>query len=181
MSGPEAGRERLRVALLANGPDLLAYLERRVEIADDAADVLSETMLVAWRRVSALPADPTRARMWLFVTARNCLANHARGARRREALGASLRSRMETSAPSSAFDTDDAARDVRDAVGRLPADQRELVMLIHWDGLSIAEAARLTGTRPSTARTRYAVARSTLRIALDDQADQMVAASITKR
>ena len=174
-----AARERLRLALLANGPALLAYLERRVEIADDAADVLSETMLVAWRRVTALPAEPERARMWLFVIARNCLANHARSARRREALTASLKARMVASARQSTSNSDDDARSVRDAVDRLPVNQRELVALIHWDGFSIAEAAALTGTKPSTARTRYAVARATLKSALGDQAS--VAMSITKR
>jgi RNA polymerase sigma-70 factor (ECF subfamily) len=174
VNASDAARERLRVALLKNGPDLLAYLERRIELADDAADVLSETMLVAWRKVTSLPVDPLRARMWLFVTARNCLSNHARSARRRDVLSATLRAGMEMSARQSAVDENEAARDVRDAVDRLPTDQRELVKLIHWDGFSIVDAAKLAGTKASTARTRYAAARATLRTMLADEADVRV-------
>lgn len=46
------------------------------------------------------------------------------------------------------------AIEVRDAVARLPEVQRELVMLIHWDGLSIVEAAGVLGLNASTARSR---------------------------
>jgi RNA polymerase sigma-70 factor (ECF subfamily) len=39
-------------------------------------------------------------------------------------------------------------------------------MLIHWDGMTVTQAAELIGLNPSTARTRYAAARSALREAL---------------
>jgi RNA polymerase sigma-70 factor (ECF subfamily) len=41
-------------------------------------------------------------------------------------------------------------------------------MLIHWDGFSVVEAAELLGLNPSTARGRYAAARTALREALAD-------------
>lgn len=49
---------------------------------------------------------------------------------------------------------------------RLHGAHRELIMLIHWDGMTVAQAAELLGLNPSTARTRYATARSALREAL---------------
>ncbi|WP_432522829.1 RNA polymerase sigma factor [Kineococcus sp. SYSU DK006] len=57
---------------------------------------------------------------------------------------------------------DTVAAAVREAVGMLPAPQRELVMLVHWDGFSLAEAAAVMGVPASTVRTRYATARVTL-------------------
>ena len=53
-------------------------------------------------------------------------------------------------------------------MSRLPDAQRELVMLVHWDGLSIAEAAGVLGLNPSTARSRYSAAREQLRSALTE-------------
>ncbi|WP_275403788.1 sigma factor-like helix-turn-helix DNA-binding protein [Nocardioides jishulii] len=47
---------------------------------------------------------------------------------------------------------------VRDAVLRLHAAHRELVMLIHWDGFTVTEAAELLGLNASTARSRYSAA-----------------------
>ena len=48
----------------------------------------------------------------------------------------------------------------------LPVDQREVVQLVHWEGFSLVEAARITGTSASTARSRYASAKCRLRTAL---------------
>ena len=55
---------------------LLAYLTRRTTQAD-AADLLSETYLIAWRRRADLPAGDER-RLWLSGVARRLLAHHHR-------------------------------------------------------------------------------------------------------
>ena len=161
-----AGRTRARTALEASSDDLLRYFERRVTVRGDAADLLSEMMLHAWRRADACPDDAERQRMWLFTIAANVLANHRRGAARRRRLAARLRA--EVSVETRADDTERHA--VRDAVLRLHDAHRELVMLIHWDGLTVTQAAELLGLNPSTARTRYAAARTALREALTQAA-----------
>lgn len=160
-------RANLRTALREISPDLLAYFERRVRCPEDAADLLGETMLQAWRRTDALPAEAERQRMWLFTIAAHVLANHARSRRRRTALADRLRTHLAT-APVSPDPAEASA--VRDAVLRLHDAQRELVMLIHWDGFTIVEAAELLGLNPSTARGRYAAAREALRQALAETA-----------
>lgn len=160
-----ASRAALRATLRETSSDLLAYFERRVRVRDDAADLLGETMLQAWRRHEMLPEETTRRRMWLFTIAANVLANHQRSRRRRTALADRLREHLAVVRP----DTDLAeAHAVRDAVLRLQDAQRELVMLIHWDGFTIVEAAQLLGLNASTARGRYAAARQVLRAALSD-------------
>ena len=58
---------------------------------------------------------------------------------------------------------DEGGAEVRKLVLDLPDRYRELVMLVHWDGFSIAEAAQMLGLGQSTARTRYARARDRLR------------------
>jgi RNA polymerase sigma-70 factor (ECF subfamily) len=157
-----------RAALRLAADDLLGYFERRVGTGDDAADLLAETMLQAWRRAKALPETPERRRMWLFTIAANVLANHRRSVRRRSALADRLKQHLAT-----AVEPDRAEGDaVRDAVRRLKPGQRELVMLVHWDGFSIVEAAEILGLNPSTARSRYAAARDALRASLDPGCEQ---------
>lgn len=152
----------MRVALEATSGDLLGYLQRRVHDPEDAADLLSETMLQAWRRADACPAQPERQRMWLFTIAANVLANHRRSNSRRHRLADRLRNNLTADAVA-----DPAERlAVRDAVLRLHEAHRELIMLIHWDGMTVGQAAELLGLNPSTARTRYAAARRVLREAL---------------
>jgi RNA polymerase sigma-70 factor (ECF subfamily) len=155
-------RDRVRTALDQTADDLLRYLERRVHVPADAADLLNDTMLHAWRRADDCPEDSQRQRMWLFTIAANVLANHRRSSARRLRLTNRLREHF-IAEPSHDHAESSA---VRDAVLRLHDSHRELVMLIHWDGLTISEAAELLGLNASTARSRYAAARISLREAL---------------
>lgn len=152
----------LVMAFEANATDLLAYLARRAG-PDDAPDLLSETMITAWRRVRHLPAEPERARMWLFGIARKTLLNFARGERRRWALADRIRSHGHHD--SAATSADDGA-EVRDAIARLDPALAELVRLVHWDGFTLTEAAGLLDIPASTARSRYQKAKADLRTAL---------------
>ena len=158
--------EPLTRALESSASDLLAYLERRVG-ADDAPDLLGETMVVAWRRVKEIPSDDERARMWLFGIARGTLLNHSRGQRRRWALADRIRLQVRESA--TAPPADEGA-EVRDAIDRLEPELAELVRLVHWERLSVADAAGLLGIPASTARGRYHRAKDQLRAALRQEA-----------
>lgn len=60
----------------------------------------------------------------------------------------------------------DAGADVRDAVARLDPELAELIRLVHWDRLTLAEAAHVTGIPASTARSRYQKAKEDLRTQL---------------
>lgn len=156
-------RERdLTKVLEASADDLLAYLARRVG-PDNAADLLGETMVVAWRRSADLPDEPERARMWLFGVARGTLANHARGQRRKWALADRLRLHLREASHAPAADE---GIEVRDAIARLDPDLAEIVRLVHWERLSLAQAAELLGIPSSTVRGRYARARELLRAEL---------------
>lgn len=160
----DGSRERVRAALERTAEDLLRYFERRVHVSADAADLLGDTMLHAWRRADACPEVPQRQRMWLFTIAAHVLSNHRRGTARRLRLARRLRDHVGSEpAPDHAEPSA-----VRDAVLRLHEAHRELVMLIHWDGLTIVEAAELLGLNASTARSRYSAARSSLREALTE-------------
>lgn len=148
-------------ALRITSADLLAYLERRVG-RNDASDLLGETMVVAWRRITELPDDPERARMWLFGIARTTLLNHARGEVRRWALS----DRFRNQTPACTAPAADQGIEVRDAIGRLDPDLAEIVRLVHWEQLSLVQVAKILDIPDSTVRGRYARAKEELRAAL---------------
>ena len=153
---------RAEVAVLrANQADILAYLVRRVDNREDAADLFGDTYLIAWRRRRSMPTEPEAARKWLFVVARNTLLNHYRSNRRRGDLTESLRSELRRQEALGEPPTEEQL-DVRRAIDSLDHRLAELVRLVHWDGWSIADASEIMGISASTGRTRYAAARSKL-------------------
>jgi RNA polymerase sigma-70 factor (ECF subfamily) len=135
---------------------MLAYLIRRAA-AEDAADLLAEVYLVAWRRRADLPPGDER-RLWLFGVARRVLAAHHRTtAARLDAESVST----EGCAPEKS-DDHQRAEAVRSALASLSDLDRELVTLTTWEGLSPAEAARAVGITAGTARVRLHRARARL-------------------
>ncbi|MEV6286870.1 RNA polymerase sigma factor [Kribbella sp. NPDC051770] len=145
---------------------LLGYALRRVGSPDDAADVVAESMLVAWRRIDEVPVDGT-ARLWLYGVARRVVANHRRGELRRDRLAGRLRQHLVEALPDHAELTGSAAV-IRQAMAGLNDDDRELLMLTAWDGLEPREAAIVLGVPARTVRTRLHRARSRLRKSLGD-------------
>lgn len=160
-----ANDERLTRLIEANSVDLLRYFLRRVDEAEDAADLLSDTMLATWRRIGELPENDERARMWMFGRARRVLANHYRGLRRKSALAERLRDEVRIADTATGAQEDHFAH-VREAVRALPVKQRDVVTLVHWDGFSLSEAADIIEASPSSVRGRYAKSRSALQRAL---------------
>jgi len=113
--------------------DLLAYLVRRSETLEDAAELLSETYLVTWRKLDAIPAGD-RARLWLFGVARNLLLREGSRQRSHNALVHDLAHELRSRQPHH----DDDDRDIlRIALATLSATDREILTLNAWEGLTM--------------------------------------------
>ncbi len=162
-SGDPERLERLTDDL---SPQLLNYFIRRVDPPEDAADLLSETLLVMCRRPGAIPADADEARLWAYGIARRVLSTHRRGTRRRSALVERLRNDVHAGAIGRRADADYCR--VHEALATLDALDQEIIRLVHWDGFSQVDVAKLLNRRAGTIRSRYARARWALRNALSD-------------
>ncbi len=152
-------------------PDLLAYALRRSKSPEDAADVVAETFLIAWRKIDKLPSGEEE-RLWLFGAARNVLR---RSASRRhvehaavERLGGELREAI-ASAPAS----DEGSPILRNALARLPEPQREVILLAAWEELTPREIAVVTGVPVNLVRVRLHRARARLKDAFAADPDRL--------
>lgn len=142
---------------------LLAYAVRRVADPTDAADVVAETFLVAWRRIDEVPGGP-EARPWMFGVARRVLANAQRGDRRRHALADRLRLEIADAVPA----PDAAATDVERALRTLDEDDQEVLRLTAWEQLARDEIALVLGVSRGAVRMRLHRARRRLAAALEE-------------
>ena len=162
----EARFERLYAE---HGRDVLAYAVRRSPAAQDGADVLAETFLVAWRRLDDVPPGEA-ARLWLYGVARRVLANQQRSERRRERLAERMRRELPAALgdlPARGLETGA----VRVALARLAAEDQEVLRLSAWEELTPREIAAVLGIGHVAARSRLHRARHRLRDALDRESE----------
>jgi RNA polymerase sigma-70 factor (ECF subfamily) len=146
--------------------EILRYALRRSAEPQDAADVVAETFLIAWRRLGDMPSNEDE-RLWLYATARRVLANHRRGIKRRTRLAERLREELRRQLPSAPA----PERSQLDALAAMGASDRELLMLVAMEELSPSEAAQVLGISTMAARTRLHRARRRLRARMTEQTE----------
>lgn len=153
-----------------HGRRVLGYALRRVGTREDALDVVAETFLITWRRRDQVPDDPDHQLPWLLSTARNCARNAARGSGRADRARAAVVRELQVldvPDPADVHQVRAAHADLAAALATLSDDDRELVMLVSWDGLGPSAAGAALGLTPGAARVRLHRARARLRAQLD--------------
>ena len=150
--------ERFRVLFQDAYPALQRYALYRGLTPQDADDLAAGTLEIAWRRLGDVPADDPLP--WLYAVARNVLRNPRRKERRRAMVFRRLRAGGEPSDLVASPVTEAAA--LRKALAELNGDDRELLTLVAWDGLSPAQAAVVIGCSATAVRTRLHRARNRL-------------------
>lgn len=152
---------RFRTLFHATYTDLRSFAMRRVE--DEAVDdVVADTYLVAWRRLEQVPQDNGEALLWLYRVAQYGVLNVRRGVRRRLALRARLRATTPTVALGAdrIVELDDEADLLAHAFASLTEDDRSILLLAAWEGLSGERLASVLDISPTAATTRLSRARA---------------------
>lgn len=157
-----------------HGKAVLGYLTRRTDPAFDAADLMAEVFVVAWRRLGDVPGQSDEARAWLLGVARRVLANHHRGATRRTQLADRLRGDLELRRQTHGS-PDEVAGLVGEALERLDVEDRELLTLIAWEDLTSEQAGAVLGLSGAAVRKRLQRIRTRLRADLEAEDDSPLA------
>jgi RNA polymerase sigma factor (sigma-70 family) len=139
-----------------------AYLARRVG-RDRAEDLLGEVWVAALGSRATYDRAFPDAGPWLFGVAHNVLRRHWRSRQVEEPM-ADVTGLASTLDPWTAVDDRVNAESVlRRALALLRPQQREIVTLVAWEDLTVADAGRAIGVPPGTARRYLHEARAALR------------------
>jgi RNA polymerase sigma-70 factor (ECF subfamily) len=155
----QGDRQALSELYRRHAPVLLGLAVRIVRNRREAEDLLHDVFLEAWR--SARDFDPNRGRVrtWLAIRMRSRALDLQKSARvSRNAGDAGLEvipDERERHSP-------DHAR-VRAAIAELSADQRTVVELSYFEGLSCSEIAAKIGIPIGTVKSRLAAGMQRLR------------------
>jgi RNA polymerase sigma-70 factor (ECF subfamily) len=142
--------------------------------AGRAEDVSQDVFLTLWRRPERFDASRSQIGTYLRVMARSRALDAARAG---QAAGRALE-RLEvregataatSPSPSEAVEATSDARELRDALSRLPAPQREVLVMKVWGGLTFPQVGAAVGVSPETAASRYRYALARLREQLAEE------------
>src|SRR5205807_3969091 len=174
--GPAASDTEIGRALAAADVDALALVYDRygalaysvaVRILGDARlaeDIVQETFLKLWNSASAFDAGKGSLRAWLLTSVRNRAIDQLRGRGAHERREIDLESAESVPTAVTAADPwrDVAAameRDaVREALARLPVEQKQAVELAFYGGYTYREIAEISRVPLSTVKGRMRLA-----------------------
>lgn len=161
----DADSERLAALFGKYSARVFGYARRQVEI-DVAEEIVSETFLIAWRKLRELPADELPC---LLGIARRVIANHRRKLARYDRLTDELAVLHRVLPAAPALDESVVDRSAfLHALESLSALEREALLLTGLDGLSDVQAACVCGCSARTFRVRLHRARKRLDSELED-------------
>ena len=165
MAMANGDREALATLYERHGGILLGLALRIVRERREAEDLLHDVFLEAWR--SAKDFDPKRGRVrtWLAIRMRSRALDHQKSARVARNAG---EVGLELVPDDAARVTPDHAR-VRAALGGLAPEQRRVLELAYFEGLSCSEIAARIAIPVGTVKSRLAAAPTRLRDSLGDK------------
>lgn len=157
-----------RDQLVALLPSLRAFSRGLCGHREMADDLAQDTMMRAWA-ARASYTQGTNFRAWMFMIMRNQFYSTIRKNSRTTSLDPEVAERILVVAPAqqNGINVDDVAK----ALQKLPAEQRETLLLIGANGLSYDEAAEVMGCAMGTVKSRLARGRSALAAMIDGPAD----------
>ena len=139
-----------------------AYLARRAG-RERAEDLLGEVWVAALTSRATYDRSFPDAGPWLFGVAHNTLRRHWRSRPAEEPV-ADVTGLASGWDPWTAVDHRvDVESVLRHALTMLPPQQREILTLVAWEDLTVADAGRVLGMPPGTARRHLHQARMALR------------------
>lgn len=150
------------------GPRLRYFLRKLLADSDRADDLLQEVWCDICRYLPRL-AEVTAFPAWAYRIARDKAYADLRRRRRLPALVENDQL-AEISDDTEAFSRDEAAR-IHAALDRLPAAQREVIVLRFLEDLAYEDIARIVRCPVGTVRSRLHHAKQSLRRLLDEDSD----------
>ena len=148
-----------------HAPRVLGLLIRSLRHRADAEDVLQDTFHQVWRSSSQYAPQRSSPEVWVMLIARSRLLDFLRR-RRSDASGSLAHTEAAPTDPLASLTRDEAAQHVHAALARLPDEQRAVISLAFFGGLTHRQVAEQQEIPLGTAKTRILLGIRSLRNSL---------------
>jgi RNA polymerase sigma-70 factor, ECF subfamily len=146
--------------------ELWRFAMRLTHDREQAADIVQEVLLRAWKDPGLLDRDDAAARAWLFTTTRNLVIDRWRSAQaRHEATSAAIPEQSEADSTSRVLDR----WLIAEALGTLSEEHRAVIGAAYFEGRTVADIAGRLRIPEGTVKSRLHYGLRMLRLKLQEQ------------
>lgn len=160
-------RDAFEVLYRRYSRSVLGLALRRLGDRGRAEDAMQETFAAIWRAARTYRPERGPAAPWLFAVARNSISD--RGRARREPPAEAPDEATAEAGPDEQAEQSWLSWRVHNALEKLPDNERKLIELAYWSGLSQSEIANLVGIPLGTVKTRTRSALARLADELEEE------------
>ncbi len=128
------------------------YIYYRIGNATEAEDLTEEVFVKSWEAIGRFTWQERSLAAWLFRIAHNLVVDHFRGRRETIPLEEWSPGQGEAPDPETAIERREILRALREAIGRLTEEQRQVILLRFIEGYSSQEVARIMGKSDEATR-----------------------------
>lgn len=173
MNPPVTSKLSSETLFSSHGQRVLRLLHRLGVATSDLEDQLQEVFAIVAKSGGFDDSGPAKPMTWLTSVALKVVANYRRAARRRKAGYAAYEGAPREDAPSlpQVVHTNERRALLLDALARLPAEQRDLIVLFELEGEDCKTIADRSGSTVGAIHSRLSRARQSLRRAVTELED----------
>jgi RNA polymerase sigma-70 factor, ECF subfamily len=161
-----------------HGGMLLGLARRILGDVRDAEEVLQEVFLQVWGQAGRFDPDRASPLTWIALITRSRAIDlmRSRGVRQRvvEAVGREVADTHQSAEAVGTVWNSERRERLQGALAELPPEQREVLELAYYGGLTQTEIAEETGLPLGTVKTRVLLAMKKLRANLKDEIEELL-------
>ncbi len=161
------GERAARSLYRSYGGELYGFAFARLHDHGLAEELVQEVFTRVWHHAAKFDEERASVRTWLYAIARHAVIDLERR-RGRRPRSADRESDLDAVDPDEPLETAMLRFQIGLAVSRLTAEHRQIITLVHFRGLRLAEIAELTGLPVGTVKSRLHYASKSLRLSLDE-------------
>ncbi|WP_321489897.1 sigma-70 family RNA polymerase sigma factor [uncultured Hyphomonas sp.] len=165
-----ADRDAFNTLAIHYAPRLKAWLMHRGEGDSTSEDIVQDVLTAVWQKAASYDSSKASFSTWVFRMTRNRWIDHKRKHDRLQPTApqdmVELADEPEDS-PHAGLEEAEAAQAVREALATLPPEQKQMLYLAFFEGLSHSAIAERTGIAIGTVKSRIRAPLKKLRTTLE--------------